>query len=84
MKDDTPLEDAKSLAEYRIENDDVLALTYKLPGKSTSSRNPNPITHACTHDLHPYHTTALTSLVPAEFCRRQLRGHQHRDAEGGG
>ena len=48
MKDDTPLEDAKSLAEYRIENDDVLALTYKLPGKSTSSRNPNPITHART------------------------------------
>ena len=33
LKDDTPLEDAKSLAEYRIENDDVLALTYKLPGK---------------------------------------------------
>lgn len=31
LKDDTPLEDAKSLAEYRIENDDVLALTYKLP-----------------------------------------------------
>ena len=48
MKDDTPLEDAKSLAEYRIENDDVLALTYKLPGKSTSSRNPNP-DHARMH-----------------------------------
>ena len=36
LKDDTPLEDAKSLAEYRIENDDVLALTYKLPGKSSA------------------------------------------------
>ena len=30
LKDDTGLEDAKSLAEYRIENEDVLALTYKL------------------------------------------------------
>ena len=37
LKDDTPLEDAKSLAEYRIENDDVLALTYKLPGKRGKS-----------------------------------------------
>ena len=29
MKDDTVLEDAKSLADCRIENDDVIALVFK-------------------------------------------------------
>ncbi len=33
-KDGTVLEDAKSLAELKIENDDVLALTYKQEGEA--------------------------------------------------
>mmetsp|Transcript_3097 Transcript_3097/g.6966 ORF Transcript_3097/g.6966 Transcript_3097/m.6966 type:complete len:111 (+) Transcript_3097:304-636(+) len=44
LKDDTPLEDAKSLAEYRIENDDVLALTYKLPDGTFEAINIETLT----------------------------------------
>lgn len=32
FKDGAPLEDAKKLVEYKIENDDALAVVFALPG----------------------------------------------------
>ena len=49
FKDGTGLEDARRLADYKIENDEVLGLAFALPGASPPLLNctpPPPPPHA--------------------------------------